>query len=60
MKIITTILLVSMNAFGQVPLTYTDGQGQFQKVVEAAGKPVDELYKSTLKWISVSYKNPER
>jgi hypothetical protein len=46
-------------SFPKNEMVYKNYVISFQKVIDVPGKPVGDIYKSALKWISVSYKNPE-
>lgn len=58
MKLFLLTAFISTSAFAQVEMTTKNGSCQFQKVIELPGKTAPDLYKASLKWISVTYKNP--
>jgi len=57
MRLTILLLLISTLSFSQI--TYTNGDLQYQEVIEYPGQSKEQVYSSVKKWINVTYSNPK-
>ncbi len=54
-----TILLLLLSYLSYSQITYTNGDLQYQEVIEYPGQSKEQVYSSVKKWINVTYSNPK-